>query len=68
MRTILRTTDLGHAMSFKLALDAEGIPAVLDGLALTGVVGNPFAVKVRPDDEAEALRVLAEFDSDAGAP
>lgn len=68
MKTILRTTDLSHALGFKLALDAEGIEAVVSGMQLTGVVGNPFAVNVGDHDEIAARRVLAEFDTPPEAP
>ncbi len=58
MQVILRCSMVTQAHGLKLALDAAGISAVIQGEALGGIVGTPFSVWILDDDRLEEARCL----------
>lgn len=63
MQVVLRCSMVTQAHGLKFALDAAGIPAVVQGEALGGIVGTPFSVWILDDDRAEEARsVIHEMD------
>jgi hypothetical protein len=64
MREVLRSSTVTQAHAARLALEAAGIDAVVQGESLSGVFGTPFAVSVIHDDDvAQAREVLESMDA-----
>ncbi len=64
MREVLRSSTVTQAHAARLALEAAGIEAVVQGESLSGVFGTPFAVSVINDDDVpQARQVLEAMDT-----
>ena len=64
MREVLRSSTATHAHAARLALEAAGIEAVVQGESLSGVFGTPFTVSVLDDERvAQAREVIASMDA-----
>ena len=63
MREILRTSSLSQAESLSIALEAEGIPAVVSNQNLAGVPPAAVTVSVTEDSDYDrALSILRTLD------
>ncbi len=62
MKTILKTYTLTQVETVKMALDAAGIAAVVQGRSLVGIDGRPYSVAVGDEDVEAAKTVLAELE------
>lgn len=62
MKTILKSYTLTQVETVKMALDAAGIDAVVQGRSLIGIDGRPYSVAVRDEDVDAAKSVLAELE------
>jgi len=64
MHEVLRSSTVTQAHAARLALEAAGIGAVVQGESLSGVFGMPFTVSVIDDDQiAEAREVLESMNT-----
>jgi len=63
MKTVLKSYTLTQVETFKMALDAAGIDAIVQGRTLVGMAGNPYTVAVRDEDVEAARAVLAELEA-----
>lgn len=63
MKEVLSVSILSLAHSVRLALESEGIEAVVQGEAIATTIGRPYSVWVLDDAEvARALRVIRELE------
>lgn len=62
MKTILKSYTLTQVETVKMALDAAGIDAVVQGRSLIGIDGRPYSVAVRDEDVDAAKSVIAELE------
>jgi len=59
MKDVLRTSSLSHAESLEIALEAEGIPALVSNRNLAGLPQTMITVAVTDDsDYPRALEIL----------
>lgn len=64
MREVLRSSTVTQAHAARLALEAAGIEAVVQGESLSGVFGTPFTVSVLDDAlVAQARDVIETMDA-----
>ncbi len=69
MRPVFRTTDLAQLESARLALEAEGIPAVTSNTYAAGLPFNLVTVSVVRDvDFARAVAIVGELQRDTANP
>ncbi len=68
MREILRARKHGEAEVLKVALEANGITAVIRGDITLGIIGDGLSVCVLDDEDvARAKLVMKELETEGGA-
>jgi len=66
VKEVLRTQDLGHALLLRIALEAAGIEAVVQGyMAATHMGAGGVSLHVHDADLARALEVVSEVETEA---